>query len=295
MSTVIHGASIDLEDWYHDVEHVPTSAKGRFSEAAFRDAFERQVAHIVRILDDTRTRATFFVLGKTAERAPAIVRALALAGHEIASHGYGHEMVYDLREDRFRDDVRRAQDVLARITGVAPLGYRAPYFSVRREQTWFYDVLAELGLTYSSSVFPFTGRTGYETHALSPVSHVTRSGAVVHEIPVAVVEQAGVRVPIAGGGFWRLAPRFAIERAIVRLEREQRPFVMYLHPHEFDDEPLRSHRGTRRNASVNLGRKTVPGKLRHLLARFTFRPVGEIAAHASLHGSIGNGPASLTR
>jgi polysaccharide deacetylase family protein (PEP-CTERM system associated) len=266
-----HSASIDLEDWYHDVEHVTP-----VDDARFKGAFDRQLETIVEILDATSTRCTFFVLGRTAERHPDWIRRLAQGGHELATHGYGHDRLETLSEDSFRADLRRSIGVIAQLTGRRPAGYRAPYFSVRRSHTWFYDVLAEEGLRYSSSVFPFPGRRyGIGDHSLTPIEVETPRGVIL-EIPMAVVMLGGRRVPIAGGGFWRMAPIPMIDYCIQRLDEEHRPFVMYLHPHEFDPVPLRSHRGLRRNLYVNLGRRSIAGKLRHVLERHRFRPIGDL-------------------
>lgn len=266
-----HFASIDFEDWYHDVEKVaPVDA------ATFARAFDRQLERIVAILDGARTKATFFVLARTAERHPHWVKRLHDAGHEIATHGYGHERVTTLSPDAFRADLRRSVDVLRGITGRAPLGYRAPFFSVGpRELTWLYDVLAEEGIAYSSSVLPLRIRgRGVEGHPLGITRVTTKAGARLLEVPLATLEVGRRRVPFAGGGSWRALPIAFIERGVRALEREQRAMVMYLHPHELDPVPLHSHRGVARNLYVNFGRASVAHKLEALLRAFTFRPVG---------------------
>lgn len=271
-----HSASIDLEDWYHDVERVtPIDSTG------FHQAFDRQLHRIVEILDATNTRCTFFVLGRTAERYPDWIKRLDQAGHEIATHGHGHERVEALTPESLRADLRRSVDLIGNLTGRAPAGYRAPYFSVgRAQQSWAYEVLAETGLRYSSSVFPFAGRNyGIGDHDLAPIEIETSSGTIT-EIPLAVVVIGGRRIPIAGGGFWRIAPQSMIDYCIQRLDEEQRPFVMYLHPHEFDPVSLHSHKGLRRNLYVNLGRRSIAGKLRHVLERHRFRPIRDLLGAA---------------
>ena len=270
----VHFASVDLEDWYHDVEK--TCPEG--SEFA-REAFDRQVGRIMTLLSETKSTCTFFVLGKTAERYPEWISRIHNAGHEIASHGYGHDRVDTLTRDEFEADLKQAVASLAAITGERPVGYRAPYFSVSREQLWFYDVLAEHGFRYSSSIFPYPGRhEGMDGHSLDPVDVPCEGGAVIREYPAAVLELAGRRIPVAGGGFWRMLPGWLIRRSVREIERQGRSFVFYLHPHEFDDQPLRSHRGRVRNLYVNLGRASVFGKLRSVLADSDFRRFpGEIA------------------
>src|SRR5205807_3800577 len=132
--------------------------------------------------------------------------------------------------------------------------------------------LVEEGLQYSSSVFPFAGRHyGIGTYPIAPVRVSTQSGTLI-EMPLSVIEVAGRRIPVAGGGFWRAIPRIGVELATRRIDREGRGLVLYLHPHEFDPQPLRSHQGLARNLYVNLGRPSVAPKLKHVLTRFSFAP-----------------------
>jgi polysaccharide deacetylase family protein (PEP-CTERM system associated) len=263
----VHFASVDLEDWYIDVERtLPEGSKSA------REAFDRQVGRIMTLLAETKSTCTFFVLGKTAERYPEWISRIHNAGHEIASHGYGHDRVDSLTRSEFEADVKRAALSLESITGERPVGYRAPYFSVSRDQLWFYDVLADHGFRYSSSVFPYRGRhEGMDDHPLDPVDVTCEDGSLIREYPAAVLDVAGRRVPVAGGGFWRMLPSWVIHRSIRRFERDRRSFVFYLHPHEFDDRPLRSGNGPVRDAYVNLGRASVFGKLRSVLGRHDFR------------------------
>jgi polysaccharide deacetylase family protein (PEP-CTERM system associated) len=268
---VKHCASIDLEDWYSDVEHVQPPDPG-----AFACAFNRQLECIESIFDQAGVRCTFFTLGRTAERYPVWIKRLQAAGHEIASHGYGHELLYNLTPASFREDIRRSLDAIAGITGLRPQGYRAPYFSLGKGQSWAYEVMAEEGLRYSSSVFPFPGRKyGIRDHSIVPVRIATASGLLV-EMPLSVVQVAGRRLPVAGGGFWRATPRAAIAIAAKMIARENRSLVLYLHPHEFDPQSLRSHQGIARNLYVNVGRKSIAPKLRHMLKSFPFAPMSVV-------------------
>jgi len=268
-----HCASIDLEDWYNDVECVVPA-----DSIAFSQAFDRQLNRIQSIFDEAAVRCTFFALGRTADRYPAWIKRLHAEGHEIATHGYGHARIPTLDRVSFRADLRRSLDVVADLVGTRPKGYRAPYFSLGRGEMWAYEILAEEGLRYSSSVFPFPGRNyGIGDHPTSPIRVATPSGTLV-EMPLSVVDLAGHRLPVAGGGFWRVTPRLAIGLAADRIARKGRSFVMYLHPHEFDPEPLRSHNGFVRNLYVNLGRASIAEKLRYMLKRFSFVPLSSVVA-----------------
>lgn len=249
----MHLVGIDFEDWYLDVEQTG-------EPRAARTAFARQVDRIVDILHDTGTLGTFFLLGRTAERYPEIVRMIADAGHELASHGYGHQRIPELTPRTFGADVARSIEIIEGITGKRPLGYRAPYFSFTGEP-WFYPALADMGFVYSSSVLPARGvHAGLPDHPIEPCAV---PGTSLLEIPIAVAEVAGRRLPAAGGGFWRVLPWPMISWA-ARDTSPHRPFAGYLHPHEFDEHPLRSRRGVRRDAFVNVGRTSVPAKFRRM-------------------------------
>ena len=275
MSELKHCASIDLEDWYFDVEHVvPPDA------AAFAQAFDRQLHRIESILDQANVRCTFFALGRTVERHPSWIKRLHSSGHEIATHGYGHDRLSELNPKSFRADVRRSLDLVADLVGTRPRGYRAPYFSLGKAQSWAYEILADEGLLYSSSVMPFGRDPGINRYPVAPVRVATASGPLV-EMPASVIEVAGRRLPIAGGGFWRALPRIAIDLAAQRIAREGRALVLYLHPHEFDPEPLCSHKGIARNAYVNFGRASVAGKLQYILKRFSFGPISVVVSELS--------------
>ena len=276
-----HCASIDLEDWYSDVEHVKPP-----DPAAFAGAFNRQLECIESIFDKANVRCTFFTLGRTAERYPEWIKRLHAAGHEIASHGYGHDLLSHLNPSSFRDDIRKSLDVISEITGVRPQGYRAPYFSLGKEQRWAYDVMLEEGLRYSSSVFPFAGRHyGIGDYSIVPVKVAGAGGALV-EMPLSVIKLGRRRLPVAGGGFWRAMPRASINIAAGMIARENRSLVLYLHPHEFDPQPLRSHQGLARNIYVNLGRRSIASKLSDILKRFPFAPMSAVVDELSKRGNL---------
>jgi polysaccharide deacetylase family protein (PEP-CTERM system associated) len=255
---VAHRMSIDLEDWELDVER--TTARERDASCAM----ERRVAALLRILDGTRTRCTFFALGATARRYRALVRDLASAGHELACHGDQHRRPSSMTKRGFEEDISRATDAIGEITGVQPLGYRAPYLSLRRSDRWVYDVLAANGYRYSSSVFAVEW-------ADKLVASANTQG--VREIPVSTLRLGAFRVRAGGGGSWRLLPSAMIVHAVRQAEESGRPFAAYLHPHEFDSNALLPA-SKARFAYVNLGRRTIPGKLRDVLCEFEFGPYG---------------------
>jgi polysaccharide deacetylase family protein (PEP-CTERM system associated) len=186
-------------------------------------------------------RATFFVLGTVAREHPQLVRDLHRAGHEVASHGWGHERLHGLDSKSLREDVRRGKDALEQLTGVPVAGYRAPTFSLVRQTAWAVDVLGELGLRYDSSVYPVVhDRYGVPDAPRGPFWLRGREHTLL-EIPPATWRLLGVNVPVGGGGYFRLLPLWVLERALEQLGRQGRPAVtaLYVHPWEFDPDQRR--------------------------------------------------------
>ena len=259
--------SFDLEDWFQLTGRRVGISPGRVTRGRLR----AQVGRILEMLQRHDARATFFVLGMTAESCPEAVEDVRRAGHEIASHGYGHELVRTLTPETFRADLDRSITVLRQLCGATPLGYRAPEFSIDRASFWALDVLLDCGFEYDSSVFPFRGRRyGVPDFPIDAHRVTTPSGRSIIELPLAVVPAGSQRIPVAGGGYWRLLPERALGWAIDRFG-EQRVPVLYFHPAEFDlrrlNPPLRSAAVLRLALQQNLGRSTVAGKLDRLLAR----------------------------
>ena len=225
------------------------------------------------ILDQHDIQATFFVLGWVAEREPFLLREINGRGHEISSHGYGHELVYRMTPEEFRDDVRRSIDVIADVTGEMPVGYRAPSFSITADCLWALEILAELGFTYDASVYPIRHRH-YGIPNAPQAPHLLPGG--IWEFPACTLSVARMRVPFGGGGYLRLYP-FAITRWMThRINASGRPAIIYVHPWEMDPRPPTSPRSPihRFLHTVNLD-KTRP-RLLHLCADFEFAPVGRV-------------------
>lgn len=263
--------TVDLEDWGQ-------STLG--PDTPITDRVVRNTARNLAILAECSVRATFFVLGKVAEKFPQTIRDVQAAGHEIASHGYGHELVFDLTPERFRDDVQKSLDILAGITGLRPVGYRAPAFSITERSLWAPQILAELGFKYSSSVFPFAGRR-YGIPTAPRFIHVWDSCALV-EFPMTTARFLGRNRPVCGGGYFRLLPGMVARAAIRRVNREGRPAVIYMHPYEIDVYELRELKaaGWRFSAKTHfmqaLFRGRIEGRLRKLFAAFRFATMAEI-------------------
>ena len=217
------------------------------------------------------------VLGWVADKYPDLVRDIAAAGHEVASHGYWHQIVYSLSPEAFREDVRRSKDVLEALTGRPVRGYRAPSFSITRQSLWALDVLLEEGYDYDASVFPVRhdryGIPDAPRHAYAS----RRERGELREVPPSTIRLGGQNLAVAGGGYFRLLPYRWTHYGLSRLNRvEQRPAIFYLHPWEVDAEQPRLPVGpaTRLRHYGNLTR--THGRLARLLDDFSFAPVVEV-------------------
>ena len=237
MTPIVNAMSVDVEDYFH------ASAFDRVvSRTSWPERESRVVANTHRLLelfDRHQVKGTFFILGWVAERCPVLVREIASLGHEIASHGFDHQLIYTLTRAQFRDDVRRAKSVLEQSAGRTVHGYRAPSFSIVRESLWALDVLIEEGHTYDASVFPIH-HDRYGIPDATRRAHVIErpSGSIV-EFPGSTVRIGGANWPIAGGGYFRLLPYQWTKWGMDRVNAvDGEPVVFYIHPWEIDpDQP----------------------------------------------------------
>ncbi len=261
--------TFDIEDWFH------TSALRRFiDEKSWDNLASRAVENvhlILELLARHQNRATFFVLGWMAEKYPQLVREIDQAGHEIASHGYRHKLIYELERDTFRDYVRRAKRLLEDLTGKPVEGYRATSFSIVKDTLWALDVLRESGFVYDASMFPVRHDI-YGIDGFPRFPFVLASGLI--EIPASTFRLAGRNLPIAGGGYLRLYPYWLTRKGIQSLNRSGYPAMVYLHPWELDPDCPRvtnADRLTRFRQYVNLHK--TKARLQRLLTDFHFIPV----------------------
>ena len=272
----VNAMSVDVEDWFQ-----VQAFAGIIDPAGWDTLPCRVEANMDRLLgqfDTAGIHGTFFTLGWVAERYPQIVRAIVGAGHELASHGHNHQLVHGLTPAEFRDDVRRAKDVLEAAGGVLVTGYRAPTFSIGPRNAWAWDVLEETGHRYSSSVYPVK-------HDLYGVPDAPRAvyrptaGAIV-EIPMTTLVLRGRNLPISGGGYFRLMP-YVLYRTLLRRfhAEERRPSLFYIHPWEIDPgQPSVQAAGrlSRFRHRVNLGRTA--GRLDRLFRDFQWDRMDRVFA-----------------
>jgi polysaccharide deacetylase family protein (PEP-CTERM system associated) len=274
LETVTHMLSFDVEEYFH-VEAVAHCVKPE-QWSAFEKRLPASVERVLNLLAEHDTRATFFILGWVAKNEPEVVKRIAAAGHEIASHGMNHQMLSRMTLEAFRADLLESKKTLEDLTGQKVVGYRAPTFSVMRLTAWAIDVLAEAGFEYDSSIFPVRhDRYGVPDAPTVPHTALGPGGGKILELPPLVWRTLGTNVPVGGGGYLRLLPTWFLTTA---LTKRKSPGMIYLHPWELDagQPELPLTRAARFRHRVNLDK--TEGKLRKILSRFRFSSVRESLA-----------------
>jgi polysaccharide deacetylase family protein (PEP-CTERM system associated) len=222
--------SIDVEDWFHAANLARAVPRETWDACELR--VERNTMRMLEILDAANVRATFFVLGWVAERCPKLVRRIAEAGHEVACHGYGHQLVTSLQPNEFRADVARAKHHLEDLLGTPVRGYRAPSFSIT---DWAIPILQELGFEYDSSVVPTIAHDRYgKLTGMDAGRPVTLLRDGFHEVSISCLRLGKRGIPWGGGGYFRLAPYALWVQGVQAILRSGRPYVFYIHPWEID-------------------------------------------------------------
>lgn len=279
-TSVVNVLTVDVEDYFQVSAFEHRIRRAEWPQ--FESRVCRNTELLLELFEGFGVQATFFVLGWVASRFPALVRRIAHAGHELASHGFHHELVCSIGQKAFRSDILRARRVLEDAAGVRVVGYRAPSFSVNLASLWALDVLIEEGYTYDASIFPIRhDRYGVPCWARH-VHQVIRPSGAIWELPGSTVRVLGANLPFGGGGYLRLFP-FAWTRAGIHHlnEVEGQPAVVYVHPWELDpDQPrLEGSFISRLRHYTNLDKTA--GRLRRLLAEFRFGPVSAVLAQRS--------------
>ena len=269
--------SVDVEDWFQVGAFEDVIARGDWGALDHR--VEANCDAVLALFAQHRVSATFFVLGWVAERFPALLRRIADAGHEVASHGYDHQRVFNLDPRAFADDLKRSRALIEDASGQRVAGYRAPSFSIDRRTPWAHEILAEHGYTYSSSVAPIRhdhyGWADSPRFAWAPVQ-----GSLLIELPVTTVRLFGRNWAAGGGGFFRLLPYAAYHAAIARMHRRDgRGAIFYFHPWEIDPGQPRVEAASIKSKLRHYTKlKRMRGKLDRLLGDQAFGRMDEFAA-----------------
>ncbi|HWV14508.1 MAG TPA: XrtA system polysaccharide deacetylase [Cellvibrio sp.] len=236
--TVTHAMTVDVEDYYHVAAFNKAINPADWEQWPSR--VEANTHKLLQLFDDANIKITFFILGWVAERYPELVKTIRAQGHEIASHGYSHQLIYKQDQQVFREETARSKQILEDLGQLPVVGYRAASYSITRKSLWALDILAELGFTWDSSIFP----TRHDNYGIpgspeEPYRIITNSGAALTEFPLTTAKVLGQSVPAAGGGYFRQYPyalsRWLFDRASLN---QTKPQIFYLHPWEIDpDQP----------------------------------------------------------
>ncbi|MDE2561631.1 MAG: DUF3473 domain-containing protein [Sphingomonadales bacterium] len=277
----VNGLSVDVEDWFQVGAFETVIERAEWDGLAMR--VEANCAAILDMFERAGVKGTFFTLGWVAKRHPEMMRRIAEAGHEIASHGWDHARVFTLDPARFASDLHETRCTLEDITGQRVRGYRAPSFSIDARTPWAHEVLADHGYTYSSSVAPIVhdhyGWREAPRFAFQPVP-----GSPLLEIPVTTAEFAGRRIAAGGGGFFRVLP-YGVSRWAIRQvnTRDQRPAVFYFHPWEIDpNQPRVTHAPLRSRLRHYTNLARMQSKLAQLIGEFRWGRMDEVAAREAV-------------
>ncbi|MDD5012027.1 MAG: polysaccharide deacetylase family protein [Candidatus Nanoarchaeia archaeon] len=266
MGRVRNFISFDLEFWY-DSEFIKDKKKA--SEE--NDLIVESVNRIKRILNAHNTKATFFVTGKIMEKYPNIIKDLSQNGHEIASHGYSHTMLNELGRDDFEKEMELSREMIKKITGENPRGFRAPSWSISKDEFWAYKILDNLGFKYSSSLFPVNmGLYGSSKFPVLPFKPLENSNLI--EIPISPFEVANTRIPFSGGVYFRILPKKLISFFMKKMNERGKSVFLYLHPWEFCPEIPKVKTSLVGKITTYYGVKNNEKKLDYILSNFDFCP-----------------------
>ncbi len=267
--------TVDVEDYFQVSAFAKSIKPHEWDNHPLR--VEKNTHKILDLFDDYQIKATFFVLGWVAERRQDLVLEIARRGHEVACHGYSHQLIYNQSEDVFRQETIRAKKILEDIVQRPVRGYRAASYSITRRSLWALDILAEAGFEYDSSIFPVRhDRYGIPGSPEFPYILDTPAGHKLVEFPISTAKFMGYRLPVAGGGYFRLYPYWLSRAGLRQINRKKKPFIFYLHPWEVDPNQPRisASRLSRFRHYNNLDK--CESRLRSLASDFKFTTVENV-------------------
>lgn len=290
---ILNALTIDVEDYFHVTGFEKIVSRSDWDE--FQPRVGPATRRILHILDQAKTRATFFVLGWVAERQPKLVRQIRDEGHEVGCHSFWHKLVYEQTPEEFRADLRRARSVIEDALGEPITSYRAPSFSITKDSLWALDILAEEGFTLDSSIYPTRhDRYGIPGSPLEP--HVLeRPTGKLWEFPPPVWRCFGYPLPVGGGGYFRLYPYWLTRRGLEAVNASGRPFAVYLHPWELDPQQPRLRPGRARSFRHYVNLSKTEGRLLRLLREFKFSTMSDALARWSPDAGAANPQATFRR
>jgi polysaccharide deacetylase family protein (PEP-CTERM system associated) len=281
-SPIINAMTVDVEDYFHVAALAKSIDRSKWDSMEYRA--EASTRLLLDLFDESSIRATFFVLGWVARRSPDLVREIASRGHEVASHGMSHKLVFNQTPEEFSSETYESKALLEDIIGAPVIGYRASTYSITNRSLWALDILSEAGFAYDSSIFPIRHDTyGIPDAPQVPSRIATPKGASIVEFPMSTAPMFGTRIPVSGGGYFRLLPYWLTRKGLRKLNDElSRPFIFYLHPWEVDPGQPRVKAGwkSRLRHYTNLDR--CEARLRRLIGEFRFGRVRDVLSNAAL-------------
>jgi len=266
--------TIDVEDWYH-ICGLPKGPRQQ-DWSSLENRVVSNTESLLRLLAEHKIKATFFILGYIAEHNNDLITKIFSAGHEIASHGWGHKVLMDLSPEEFRQDLLRSREVIKNITGIYPKGFRAPSFSITPETKWALEILVESGFEYDSSIFPAKrGQGGFVGMPSGPHDIALSNGRRIKEFPITIANFMGIKVPFSGGGYLRFLPYQAISSFFKAANSRKETVVAYIHPRDIDPQQPRLRMPFSKSLKTYSGLKGCESKFKRLLQDFEFGPIGE--------------------
>lgn len=276
MTRMVNAMTVDVEDYFHAASF--DRVVSRTSWASRDSRVVRNTEILLESFDRAGIHATFFVLGWVAERFPDLVRDIAAGGHEIASHGFHHQLIYLLTPEQFREDVRRAKATIEDAAGCTVRGYRAPSFSIVRGSLWALDVLIEEGHSYDASIFPIRHDRYGIPDAPRHAHRIDTPAGSIAEVPSSTVRLGGHNLPTAGGGYFRLLPYAWTRWGMARLNSAGEPAIFFIHPWEIDVDQPRLPVGRLTSIRHYHGLDKTLGRLETLFNDFAFDTVSAMLA-----------------
>jgi polysaccharide deacetylase family protein (PEP-CTERM system associated) len=274
---IINAFTVDVEDYFHVQAFAGTIRRDQWDD--YESRVVKNTHRILRLLDNSQTQGTFFMLGWVADKHPSLVRDIQKSGHEIGCHSYWHRLIYEMSPDEFRSDLRQAGEAIEQITAQPVTAFRAPCFSITQQSLWALDILIEEGYRYDSSLFPVRHDTyGIPNAKRFPFCHEGSQGALL-EFPLSVRRLWKYNVPSSGGGYFRLYP-FRLTLHCLRHinQHEKNPFVFYVHPWEIDPDQPRMPASLRSRFRHYQNLRSTESKLKRLLKTFRFGTLSESLA-----------------
>jgi polysaccharide deacetylase family protein (PEP-CTERM system associated) len=274
--TITHAMTVDVEDYFHVAAFNKVIDPSTWEQWPCR--VEANTHKLLQLFDDKNINITFFILGWVAERYPELVKAICAQGHEVASHGYSHQLIYRQDKQVFRAETAKSKQILENLVQAPVVGYRAASYSITRNSLWALDILAELDFTWDSSIFP----TRHDNYGIpgspeEPYRIITSNGSMLTEFPLTTAKVCGQSVPAAGGGYFRQYPywlsRWLFEQASLG---QTKPQIFYLHPWEIDpDQPRVPNASWFSNFRHYTNLKRCLPRLERMLDDFTFGTISE--------------------